>query len=291
MSESIEEFLLSLTGRSLATKKLYRIVLSHFEEFSENGKKLKNQTIHRFLRHLEDEHQYKKNTLRAYVNILRSLFRFIGREDLRKQVKPIRPSKTLPLVPTSEEIEKMISCAEKLRDKVIIQTLAHTGLRVGELCNLDIQDIDLPNLRITIRGRGEWGPKGGKERSVRIDPETAALVEEYNGARKEGRLIDIKAATVRTVLRKIAKRAGVRNAENITPHKLRHYFACNFLQKGGDLRSLQKLLGHSTISVTEIYLDYSDAMVSQAYDKVFAASNTVTKEPIHKGSMPNQKES
>ena len=265
-----QEFFGSLVGRSPATKKLYRIALTHLFEFvKKDPSKVEMQDLQRFLQHLEEEHMYKKNTLRAYVNILRSFLRYIKREDLRKQIKAIRHPKILPTVPTSEEVQSMIGAAGSLRNRMIIQMLARTGLRVGELCNLDVSDIDLQNLRIVIRSRGEWKPKGGKERVVRMDSETAALIQKYVGSRSESRLIDVKSGTIRAMIKRIARRAAIRNAEQMTPHKLRHFFACDFLQRGGDVRSLQKLLGHSELSTTEIYLDYTFDMVSQAYNKVF----------------------
>lgn len=265
-----EDFLASLIGRSAATKKLYRIALSHLFEFAKKKPNaLEILDLQRFLQHLEKKHAYRKNTLRAYVNILRNFLRFLKREDLRAQIKAVRPPKTLPMVPTSEEIEKMIDATGMPRDRMIVQMLARTGLRVGELCNLDVREIDVQNLRIVIRSRGTWKPKGGKERIVRMDYETTALVQKHIGSRSRGRLIDITPSTIRAMIKRVAKRAGVRSAEQMTPHKLRHFFACDFLQRGGDVRSLQKLLGHAELSTTEIYLDYSFDMVSEAYNKVF----------------------
>lgn len=77
------------------------------------------------------------------------------------------------------------------------------------------------------------------------------------------------------MIKRGAKRAGVKSAEQMMPHKLRHFFACDFLQRGGDIRSLQKLLGHTDLSTTEIYVDYAFDMVSQAYNKVFGKKEGV----------------
>ena len=112
-------------------------------------------------------------------------------------------------------------------------------------------------------------PKGAKERVVRMDSRTASLIQEHIFSRKEGRLVEISPSTIRTIIKRVAKKAGIKSAEKMTPHKLRHFFACDFLQRGGDIRSLQRLLGHSDLSTTEIYLSYSLDMVSQAYDKAF----------------------
>jgi len=271
-----EEFLASLIGRSPATKKLYRIALSHlFEVAKKKPNSLEIVELQRFLQHLEEEHSYKKNTLRTYINILRSFLRYIKREDIRTQITVVRQPKTLPTVPTSEEIQRMIDAASVPRNKLVVQMLARTGLRVGELCNLDVRDIDLQNLRIVIRGRGAWKPKGGKERIVRMDSKTAALIQKHIGSRSQDRLIRVTPSTIRAMIKKAAKKASVKSAEQITPHKLRHFFACNFLQRGGDVRSLQKLLGHADLSTTARYLDYTFEMVSQAYNKVFKKKEEV----------------
>lgn len=268
LPQAAEEFLITLIGRSPATKKLYRRVLTHLFEFAEKDiNTLEVGDLQGYLQHLEEDHVYKKNTLRANSNILRSFFRFLKRDDLREYIKPIRPAKTLPLVPKPAEIEAMINCTKDLRNRIIIQILARTGIRLGELTYLSIEDIDLPNLRIVIRGRGEWIPKGGKERIARMDPKTASLVKKYIGSRREGRLLDVTPGTIRTIVKRIAKKAGIRNAEKMTPHKFRHFYAVDLLQRGIDVRSLQKLLGHSDLSTTCTYLDYSFDTVSLAYDK------------------------
>lgn len=265
-----EEFLASLIGRSPATKRLYRFALAHLFKFvKKDSNALDIRDLRRFLRHLEEEHASKKNTLRMYTTLLRNFLRFLKREDLRAQINAIRPPKTLPMVPATEEIEKMIEAADTMRNKMIIQLLARTGLRIGELVNLDIRDIDLQNLRLVVRSRDLWEPKGAKERVVRMDSKTASLIQKYSSSKKEGRLVDVRASAIRNMIKKIARRVGVRNAEKMTPHRLRHFFACDFLQRGGDIRSLQKLLGHSDLSTTEIYLDYDDDLVSQSYNRVF----------------------
>jgi len=102
-----------------------------------------------------------------------------------------------------------------------------------------------------------------------MDSETVSLIQKYSSSKKEGRLVDVRASAIRNMIKKIARRVGVRSAEKMTPHRLRHFFACDFLQRGGDVRSLQKLLGHSDLSTTEIYLDYDDDLVSQSYNRVF----------------------
>jgi integrase/recombinase XerD len=172
--KTYEGFLSSLIGRSPATKKLYRIVLAHlFEHIKKTPESLTIQDIRDHCQHLETQHNYSINSLRAHVNIIRSFLKYIGCEELHAQIKPVRPPKTLPHVPSAEDIQAMIEVTSSLRNRMIIRTLARTGLRLGELCALNRQDIDLENRRILVRG---IGAKGGKERVVRMDSETTQLI-------------------------------------------------------------------------------------------------------------------
>lgn len=264
-----EEFIASLVGRSQATKRLYRIILrDFFDHVQKDIDILEAKDFHLFFQIFEKKYGYKKNSIRVYVTTLRSFLRFLGRDDIRKQIRSVKPPKTLPSVPKPEEIEKMIKAAGTLRDKLAIKLLSRTGLRVGELCNSHIQDIDLQNQRLMVRDHGQWIPKGAKARGVKFDAETAKLIKKHIGLRKDGLLLDVKPSTIRAMVKKVARNAGLINPERITPHCIRHFFACDFLRRGGDIRSLQKLLGHETLSVTQVYLDYSFDMVADVYDRI-----------------------
>jgi integrase/recombinase XerD len=269
-----EEFIASLVGRSQATKRLYRIILKDFfGHVQKDIDVLEAKDFQLFFQILEKNYGYKRNTVRVYVNTLRSFLKSLGREDIRKQIRSVKPPKTLPSVLKPDEIEKMINAADTLRNKLIIQFLARTGLRVGELCNLEVQDIDLQNLRLMVREHGQWAPKGAKARGVKFDAQTAKLIKKHIASRKEGPLLNVKSGTIRVIIKKVARNAGVTNPERITPHRIRHFFACDFLQRGGDIRSLQKLLGHETLSVTQVYLDYSFDIVSDVYDRIYGGKS------------------
>jgi site-specific recombinase XerD len=215
------------------------------------------------------EKQSKPNTLRNYAMSLRSFLRFLGRADLADRIKPIRPPVTIRVILTSDEVQRMIEAASNLRDRLIVQILAKTGLRVGELCSLELSDLNLAKRQIMVRSKGTSGPKGRRERVVFIDSETAELIKTYVGSRTEGSLVNLSPSTIRLLVKKLARQANIKNARKITPHTIRHFFACYFLQNGGDVRSLQKILGHSELATTAIYLQFSEEAVARAYDSVF----------------------
>jgi integrase/recombinase XerC len=162
-----------------------------------------------------------------------------------------------------------------VRDRAIIELLYGSGLRVGELCGLAVDDLDLPHERVLVTG------KGRKQRSVPVgEPAADALRNYIEGARnhfmeKSGRGADsnalflnarggpLGARSVRAVLAKYL--AG--EAAPINPHTLRHSFATHLLDGGADLRVVQELLGHESLATTQIYTHVSTERLRAVYDQ------------------------
>lgn len=153
---------------------------------------------------------------------------------------------------TQEEANRIANACKMAEEKLIVWTLLDTGLRVSELAGLTKDSIDWQTHRLTIYGKG--GPYGTKSKR-RIVPMTArvqALLEPHIA------LQDSFAISVRTIQRtvlKVANRAAIRR--KMSPHVLRHTFACAALQKGLSLAALQKILGHDRLETTAIYLNLS----------------------------------
>lgn len=148
------------------------------------------------------------------------------------------------------------------RDLAIVKMFLYGGLRVSELISLDVDDLDFADCSIKFFG------KGNKERYVPLHPDVIESILNYLPSRNQiltndedakkalfrslkGKRLGIR--SVQLMVKKYAKLAGIKNAEKITPHKLRHTFATMLYQKTKDLRVLQDLLGHSNISTTQIY--------------------------------------
>jgi site-specific recombinase XerD len=128
-----------------------------------------------------------------------------------------------------------------------------------------VEQVDFEERLIFVR-RG----KGGKDRIVFLEPETAKFLKAYLGDRTSGRVFPVQPRRVQRIVKRMAQLAGVRNANLITPHKLRHSFAINWVQHGGDIESLRRLLGHNSLSTTQIYLNFDFAYVRQVYDRLYA---------------------
>lgn len=161
-----------------------------------------------------------------------------------------------------------------LRNRTIILTLLDTGMRVSELCNLLVGDVDLRNREIEIK-KG----KGNKSRYVPVSARTGKMIWKYLGRRQtrdddpvfvspEG--YPLSARGVEIMLQRLAKKAGVRRAN---PHRFRHTFAINYLRNDGDPFTLQKILGHSDMTMVQRYLDLARADVSAKHHSASPVAN------------------
>ena len=203
-------------------------------------------------------------------------------KDKRIDINPCenidRPKlkKKLPDVLTVNEVDKLLDIPlhtkEDYRDKAILEVLYATGIRISELTNLKINDVDFTNKVVRVFG------KGSKERIVPINKYALKYLGMYldiRGSFLKGKLTDyiflnskgeaISRESFGLELNKIVKKQGLN--KKVTPHMLRHSFATHMLNQGADLRSIQELLGHSDISTTTIYTHVSNEKVKNDYLK------------------------
>lgn len=202
------------------------------------------------------------------LSAVKGFHRFLYRErallDLEIEgVKAPRVARTIPFVLSQEEVERLIAVESgsrfEVRDRALFELAYSTGLRVSELCGLKIEQIDIERRLVRVRG------KGGKERIVPFGSKAHAALREWM---REGRPKMLKRSNPAElflnsrggklsrvgfwkILRKRAERAGL--PRGVTPHTLRHSFATHLIEGGADLRAVQELLGHSSISTTQIY--------------------------------------
>lgn len=205
------------------------------------------------------------------ISGIKSLFRFMKMEDIIEGnpallLQSPRLEQHLPEVLSVEEIDRMIECidtagATGLRNRAIIETLYGCGLRVSELVNMELSNIDFQEQILLVRG------KGRKERLVPMSPTSLQAINVYMAS--ERALLDVKHGEegfvflnvrgrrmtrqmVFIMLRQAAADAGI--TRTISPHTLRHSFATHLLEGGANLRAIQQMLGHESLATTEIYL-------------------------------------
>ncbi len=227
-----------------------------------------------------------KATRSRKLSAIRSLFRYLCREDAitRNPAEAISGPKLdrkLPQVLTADDAKRLMDYPRRprsLRDQALLETLYSSGARVSELVNLDLKDIDLDEGVATVLG------KGRKERIVPLGRPAVLALKAYvrslptSVSRAEGSHDKTRAPlfrnrrggrlTVRSVERLVAN--AVRDLVNfprVTPHGLRHSFATHLLDGGVDLRAIQELLGHASLSTTQRYTHVAFDRILETYDK------------------------
>ncbi|MBU4349406.1 tyrosine recombinase XerC [bacterium] len=252
-----------------------------------NDEQYINRSIMRkYIVHLKKSN-YSARSISRKISTIRSFFNFLSREGIIKinpTINLITPKidKKLPYFLYLQEINKLIEAPPQdtvsgIRDKAILELLYGTGIRVGELVNLNIKDIDFYEKTIRIFG------KGSKERILPLGAPSIKATQEYVTKRNlfmkdiainrndlnalllnrfGGRL---SARSIRRIIIKYMKVAGLN--KKISPHVLRHSFATHLLGGGADLRSVQELLGHESLSTTQIYTHITKERLKIIYKK------------------------
>lgn len=253
------------------TVKAYRIDLQQFYAvlITDNIEDITPDTLKKYIANLH--HMYKPKTVKRKIASLKAFMTYLDEIDIitnnpftkihTRFREPIQLPRTIPL----STIEKLLSSLYKyyhsskteysrrssLQAIAIIELLFATGIRISELCSIHIEDIDLVNSRLIIHGKGK------KERIISIcNSSCLSILSEYqcvfmNKIESSKRYFPVSDQVVRRMIRKHCKLAGI--DQHITPHMFRHTFASSLLDAGVDLRYIQDFLGHSSISITEIY--------------------------------------
>jgi len=222
----------------------------------------------------------KKSTVGRRLASIRSFFKFLNREGYLKTnpAKFVSNPKVSKLLPRFLSIDDIFSLIEKpegiglipARDRAILELLYSSGLRVSELSGLNIDDINIKEGLVKVRGKGKKErivPVGSKA----IDALKSYIVEKILLKSKNKALVLNRTGTrlsdrgVRRIVVKYARMVGV--AGQIGPHTMRHTFASHLLQAGADLRVIQELLGHSSLSTTQKYTHLDITHLMDVYDK------------------------
>ncbi len=152
-----------------------------------------------------------------------------------------------------------------LRDRAVLMTLLDTGIRIGELCRLEIRDIDMGNGTLHVRPYGSG--RKTKPRLVYLSKSSLhaiwlTLAKRETDNRPEDRLFDVSPITIRKMMDSLSQRSGV---AHIHPHRFRHTFAIEYLRNGGDIYTLQRLLGHASLKMVSRYLAIAQSDIGEAH--------------------------
>ncbi|RHM63647.1 site-specific tyrosine recombinase XerD [Coprobacillus sp. AF33-1AC] len=282
------QYLIVERGLSHNTIQNYKQDLTKFVKFIETECKItsindvKREHVQLFLKH---EDHLAKSTISREITSLRMFYKFLKREqlveinmmsyfDLPKQADH------LPVVLSYDEVTRLLDSIEmkdfkSARNRAMVELLYASGIRVSELIQIKLSDINLNQNDLKVIGKGD------KERIVPINNYVSQIIHKYivdyrnpflqfednpllffNNKKQM-----ISRRSFYNTLRKIAKEAGI--TKNVSPHTLRHSYATHLLENGADLRSIQELLGHSDISTTTIYTHVSNSKLKEDYNKLF----------------------
>lgn len=213
-----------------------------------------------------------RNTIMLAAASLKFFFKEILKKDLSGLQMPKKERK-LPEVLNKEEVRKLIDATDNLKSRLLIALLYSSGLRVSEIVNLKITDLNLSDNTGWVR-KG----KGGKDRLFVISNSLSSELSDYL-EKKEGwnyvfsREKPLTTRNIQKIIQGTRKRAGINR--KITPHTLRHSFATHLLEDGTDIRIIQAMLGHSSLSTTQVYTHISTEQlkkVQNPLDNLFEKS-------------------
>ncbi len=271
-------------GLSVNTKESYEYDLENFYELFKDKKitEINENDIINYLKYLKIEKKLSTRSIERHLTTLRGFFKYLTKmevtHDVTKNVDNLKLGKYLPNVLTEDEVDKILDIKLdspfSYRTKAMLEVMYGSGLRVSELVNLEINDIDLYNDNILING------KGSKQRIVPLGDyakeylslyleKRSELLKRKNGNSDKLFLNNHGKPITRNgfnfLLNNILKEKGIK--KEVTPHTLRHSFATHMLNNGADLRTIQELLGHSDIVTTRIYTHVANKKLHDDYDK------------------------
>lgn len=272
---------IDVSGIDLPLVQKYRLYLNRTEDKKGGtlGKKTQNYhviALRAFLKYLiKNDYKSLAPEKVELSKIPERTVEFLSREEVDRLFEAVTGQTETAKDEKNAEIKKV----RGLRDTAILETLYSTGLRVSELASLNRSQVDLRRREFMVRGKGK------KPRIVFLSERAAGRIEEYLKARNDafeplfintGRpraAIDITkgesrrltTVSIESLVRKYAMLAGI--TKKVTPHTLRHSFATDLLQNGADIRAVQEMLGHASITTTQIYTHLTNQRLREIHDK------------------------
>lgn len=288
MLRNLENYLKNVRKYSLNTVNSYISDINIFLEYLHiqklNYKDVNPEVIRSYLKYL-DEKKYKNSSINRILSSLNDYYNYLTKCKITKynyfeDINRPRKEKRLPNFINYSEYMSLLATVEKeeneflkARNLLLLEILFDTGLRVSEAVNIEINNINKKEQSIKVLG------KGNKERIVYYGDYAKNYLEDYLNLRRNINIVDkeylflnknytrLTRRGVEYLISDISKKALLR--QKISPHTLRHSFATEMLNNGCDIRSVQELLGHKSLSTTGIYTHVTNEVVRQEYLKAF----------------------
>jgi len=249
---------LGARGYSQKTIDSYLFINQRFLGFiKKEPRQVTREDIKRYFCYLRYSRRLKAASIRLAWNALRFYYDLMWKKGFFNSIPLPRKDEQIPSVLTKQEILLMIKVTRNLKHRIILMFLYSAGLRLGELVQLRVDDLDFKEKIGAVR-KG----KGRKDRYfILSDRLIFCLRKHLAGKRENKRLLDVTKRTVQSVVKTAARKAEIR--KKVTPHTLRHSFATHLLERGVDIRYIQRLLGHASLKTTQVYTNVSMAMIKE----------------------------
>ncbi len=265
---SFERFMIT-ERKSFYTIKEYKFLISGFLSYcNKDISSINFEDIENYKNFIVTEKQYSKASQCLAVKALELYYKFKNM-DIPPNLVPPRRSQKMPVYLNQKDAGTLINGCDNTRDKAVISVFLYTGLRVSELVNLEIGDVDFEENIIYVHAG-----KGDKDRIVVMPDVCRDCVKVYMKERIKIRSNNnylfisnkktrFNTSTVERMVKRVGERSGI--AKKVTPHVLRHTFATSVLRNGGDIRFIQQILGHSSLATTQIYTHIDDSTLKEMY--------------------------
>ncbi len=250
---------LVITGYSPRTLEMYLLYVKGFLGFAKMpADKVEREDVVAYMAYMKQDRAASNATLALVHSSLKFFFHTFLHKKIVDDIKVPKKAKKLPTVLTIDEIKELIKATKRGRNRLIVEFLYSSGVRVSEAVKIKVPNINLKERIAMVRGG-----KGSKDRVIILSKNWAREIKKYLNrkkvksefvfSKKNGKPISVD--TVQRIIREATKKAGIN--KRVTPHSLRHSFATHLLEAGENIRKIQELLGHSNLSTTQIYTQVS----------------------------------
>lgn len=241
-------------GLSERTIETYKFCVTKFFEWSgKEPRKVTKQDVKSFVGYLNSRER-AGSTINVYVNSLRFLLQEILAKRVVWRIRYAKKPKTMPVVLTKDEVARLINSINNEKHKLSIEILYSGGLRVSELTNLKVEDLEIEQGFGWVR-KG----KGRKDRVFILARNLIPRLKNYlvkenitEGYILKGKRGKLSTRTIQEIIKRARKKAGIK--KNVHPHTLRHSFATHLVENGYDVSTVQSLLGHNSMETTMVYV-------------------------------------
>ncbi|MHC1604800.1 MAG: site-specific tyrosine recombinase/integron integrase [Candidatus Methanofastidiosia archaeon] len=259
--DELEKLKLELDSRGFSnkTKKSYLFFVQDFLKYTnKNPTEIQKEDIKKYISYLITKKRYTNITANLAISSLKFFFNKVKGTNICDDIDRPKREKNLPTVLSKEEVKRIIDSTNNTKHKLVLKCLYGMGLRVSEIVNLKVSDLDFDRNVVKISFA-----KGNKQRYVMMPKELKSDLRNFIELEKpekylfSGRRNKYTIKSIQKIFESAATKAGIK--KKVSCHTLRHSFATHLLEKGIDIRYIQNLLGHSKLQTTQIYTHVADS--------------------------------